>query len=86
MTDYRQGKSTSKDTQRRVTGTQVFIADFTSQADLVFVWNSLKECILLKLSAHLEAHPAEEAIGEVDGTGRGQRMAWQIETGVAAAL
>ena len=38
------------------------------------------------LPAHLEAHPAEEAIGEVDGAGRCQRVALRVETGVAAAL
>ena len=38
------------------------------------------------LPAHLEAHPAEEALGEVDGSRRGQRVAAQMEVGVAAAL
>ena len=41
---------------------------------------------LLTACAHLEAHPAEEALGEVDGSRRGQRVAAQMEVGVAAAL
>ena len=38
------------------------------------------------LTAHLEAHPAEEAVGEEDGAGRGQWVAAQMVAGVSAAL
>ena len=38
------------------------------------------------LTVHLETHPAEKAVGEVNGAGRGQWVAARIEAGVPVAL